>query len=259
MPKAIKSGTRRTRTHIFPGGRFQSMLRAGGFAPRVSKKCGDYIAATISYLTHELLELAVKAKGKNGVLTPRHLNLAIRADDELGTLLQDVVLTRGGVVAGVNPALERKSSKKGSKKASAGKSSAKKTTKKATAKKTAAPSLASLKKQSSVIGGVTVGGAGDLNRQESNQLEQRARDALTTHKWQYKADNGTFQDYDKNASIAVEIAYQSWLMDSTIDVRSVQSGDWEYMVDFNTMKQQNIKHHAHKVRDIQRVPLPGRR
>lgn len=92
-----------------------------------------------------------------------------------------------------------------------------------------------------------------LSRQQSAKAEKLFRAGCLSHKWQYKNDSGKWADYDKNASAEVERAYASWLVNPHIDVRSVHSGDWDYMVDFNLMTQQNIRHQAHKIRSIQRV------
>ena len=52
----------------------------------------------------------------------------------------------------------------------------------------------------------------------------------------------------------MEEAYQEYLENpSLLDVRAVQSGTWHYQVDFLNMKQTNINHSAHTVRDIRRI------
>ena len=94
-----------------------------------------------------------------------------------------------------------------------------------------------------------------LTRKESLQADQLFRRGSQTHKWQFVDDKGHWSDYDGDASREVERAYSNWIMNPHIDVRSVKSGTWEYMVDFNLMTQQNIKHAAHKLRQIRRVPL----
>ena len=80
-----------------------------------------YLAAVVEYLVAELLELTVKAasqaKNKSKRLSPRALTLAVRHDDDLGALLQNVTLSRGGVIPSVNKALAKK--QKGAKKSSA--------------------------------------------------------------------------------------------------------------------------------------------
>ena len=116
-----KAGSAKGKSNtIFPSGRVGSLLRKGRFARRVSKSAGFYAAGVLSYLAHELLEVAAKGVKKGSArVTPRSLTLAVRADEELGSLLKDVTISRGGVPTGVNSALEKKKkvSKKGGKKA----------------------------------------------------------------------------------------------------------------------------------------------
>jgi len=59
-----------------------------------------YLAAVLEYLAAEILELAGNAArdNKKHRIIPRHLQLAIRNDEELGKLLGDVVISQGGVV-----------------------------------------------------------------------------------------------------------------------------------------------------------------
>lgn len=71
--------------------------------------------------------------------------------------------------------------------------------------------------------------------------------------WEYR--DGGWKRYDAEASAVVETAFQEYLRDpGMLDVRSVKSGSWSYQVDFVNMKQTNIEHTAHTVRDIRRVP-----
>ena len=97
---------------IFPTGRIGSILRKGRYARRVSASSGVYLAAVLEYLTAELLELSAKAvaqsKKKSKRITPRAVCLAVRHDADLGNLLKDVTLSRGGVVPNVHKALEKK-------------------------------------------------------------------------------------------------------------------------------------------------------
>jgi histone H2A len=119
---AKKGGSRSAKAGlIFPVGRIGSLLRRGQYARRVGASSAVYLAAVVEYLVAELLELTVKAaaqqKSKSKRLTPRALTLAVRHDDDLGALLQNVTLSRGGVIPAVNKAVA-KAGKKG-KKASA--------------------------------------------------------------------------------------------------------------------------------------------
>nr|CCC48944.1 putative histone H2A [Trypanosoma vivax Y486] len=97
---------------IFPVGRVGSMLRRGQYARRIGASGAVYMAAVLEYLTAELLELSVKAASqqtkKTKRLTPRTVTLAVRLDDDLGALLRNVTLSRGGVMPSLNRALAKK-------------------------------------------------------------------------------------------------------------------------------------------------------
>ena len=102
---------------IFPVGRISSQLRKGRYAPRVSSSAAVFLAAVLEFAVAEILELSAKAvlqRGKGKRITPRALTLAIRHDADLGTLLKDVTLSRGGVVPKVEKALEKKKGKRAS-------------------------------------------------------------------------------------------------------------------------------------------------
>jgi len=74
--------------------------------------------------------------------------------------------------------------------------------------------------------------------------------------WQYY-DNG-FHNYDPEASAIVEGVYQEYKTSPyTTDVRSVKSGQWNYLVDFREMTQQNVQHESHTKRKIRRVQIPA--
>ena len=64
-----------------------------------------YLAAVLEYLAAEILELAGNAArdNKKQRIVPRHLQLAIRNDEELNKLLGHVVISQGGVVPFINP------------------------------------------------------------------------------------------------------------------------------------------------------------
>ena len=115
---ASKSGKRANKSGLtFPVGRIGSLLRKGRFSKRVSSGAAVFLAATLEYLVAETLELASKTVPKGSKrITPRALTLAIRHDADLGALLHNVTISRGGVTgAGAAKGLEKK--KKASKKA----------------------------------------------------------------------------------------------------------------------------------------------
>ena len=89
----------------FPVGRIHRYLK--GSAPRIGAGAPVYLAAVLEYLCAEILELAGNAArdNKKSRIIPRHVQLAIRNDEELNKLLGDVTIAGGGVLPNIHAVL----------------------------------------------------------------------------------------------------------------------------------------------------------
>ena len=114
---AVVSGSKRAGV-LMPGGRLNRMLKKGRYSMRSGKSAGAFMAGVLEYCCAELLELAgnFTLEAKKKLVTPRHIQLAIRNDEELAKVmfgLGNASVASGGYDAGINAALLPK--KKGKK------------------------------------------------------------------------------------------------------------------------------------------------
>ena len=103
-----KSKSRSSKAGLqFPVGRIHRLLRKGNYAQRIGAGAPVYLAAVLEYLSAEILELAGNAArdNKKTRIIPRHLQLAIRNDEELNKLLGSVTIAQGGVLPNIHAVL----------------------------------------------------------------------------------------------------------------------------------------------------------
>ncbi|KAL0371377.1 UNVERIFIED_CONTAM: Histone H2AX [Sesamum angustifolium] len=96
-PKS-KSVSRSSKAGLqFPVGRIARFLKKGRYAQRVGSGSPVYLSAVLEYLAAEVLELAGNAArdNKKNRIIPRHIQLAVRNDEELSKLLGSVTIANG--------------------------------------------------------------------------------------------------------------------------------------------------------------------
>ncbi len=115
---AGKSTTKTAKAGLqFPVGRIGRYLKQGKYASRVGAGAPVYLAAILEYLTAEILELAGNAArdNKKSRIIPRHIQLAVRNDEELNKLFGSVTIAQGGVLPNIHSVLLPKASGKSGK------------------------------------------------------------------------------------------------------------------------------------------------
>jgi histone H2A len=102
--KAVERKSARSRSSKagiqFPVGRIGRFLKDGRYAARIGSGAPIYLAAVIEYIVAEILELAGNAakEQKKQRIIPRHIQQAVRNDEELNKFLGNVTIASGGVM-----------------------------------------------------------------------------------------------------------------------------------------------------------------
>ena len=91
----------------FPVGKVGRLLKKGGYAKRIGAGAPVYLAAVLEYVVAETLELAGNAArdNKRSRIIPRHVQLAVRNDEELSKYLSRVTISEGGVLQNIHQSL----------------------------------------------------------------------------------------------------------------------------------------------------------
>ena len=110
---AKKSGSSKSRSAKaglqFPVGRLARHMKKARFASRIGAGAPVYMAAVLEYLVAEILELAGNAARdhKKSRIIPRHIQLAVRNDEELSKFLGKVTIAAGGVLPNLHAAVSK--------------------------------------------------------------------------------------------------------------------------------------------------------
>ena len=97
----------------FPVGRIARYMRNMKVADRLGSGAPVYMAAVLEYVVAELLELSGNAAkdNKKTRIIPRHIQLAIKNDEELNKFVGTATISAGGVMPNVHAVLLKKSTK----------------------------------------------------------------------------------------------------------------------------------------------------
>ena len=92
---------------LFPVPRIKRYLKKGNYNKRIGQGACVYLTAVLDYLAEEVLELAGNAARdlKKKTINPRHIQLAVRNDEELNKLLGHVTIAHGGVLPNIHSVL----------------------------------------------------------------------------------------------------------------------------------------------------------
>jgi histone H2A len=95
---------------LFPVGRLARLMKEGRYSERISLCSSAYMAAVLEYVAAEILEFSGICCQESGrkIITPKHLNLGVRSDEELTKLMSSVTIHQGGQRENILDALQPK-------------------------------------------------------------------------------------------------------------------------------------------------------
>ena len=95
---------------MMPVARMGRFLKKGRYAKRVGSGAPVYMAAVLEYLVAELIELSGNAAkdNKKNRISPRHIQLAIKNDEELNKFVGTATISAGGVMPNIHSVLLKK-------------------------------------------------------------------------------------------------------------------------------------------------------
>ncbi|NXS88568.1 H2A2 protein, partial [Erpornis zantholeuca] len=87
----------------FPVSRVYRFLQRGKYAHRIASGAAVFLSAVLEYMVAEVLELAGNAarENKKTRILPRHIQLAVRSDEELNKFFACVTIPQGGVIPNI--------------------------------------------------------------------------------------------------------------------------------------------------------------
>ena len=107
------SGSEKAGT-IFAPARCTRLMRQGRYSERIGGGAGAFMAGVLDYITSEICELSssVAEQHKAQRIKPRHIQLAIRQDEEINKMFANILISDGGVMPNISDFLFPKKGKK---------------------------------------------------------------------------------------------------------------------------------------------------
>ena len=99
--KTVKNERRHKKAGLqFPVGRIARYLKERDYAKRVSGLASVYLAAVLEYMMAEIIEISGKAckEMKKHRISPIHIHIAIKKDNEMKVLFNEIILPQTGYV-----------------------------------------------------------------------------------------------------------------------------------------------------------------